>query len=76
MSNDYYWLIWLKGIGIKKNRKESDIAYFNSSDWSGMLQGTDGYPIKKGSNYNIAGGKKHEFFKATAVEFYGVRTQT
>ncbi len=44
--------------------------------WSGMLQGTDGYPIKdkEYGTYYIAGGKNGDL-KATAIEFYGVKTQ-
>ena len=40
--------------------------------WEGILVGNDGYP--KNDNicgYLIAGGKD-EYFKATAIEFYGV----
>ncbi len=42
----------------------------SSDDWSGMLVGTDGYPIKT-YGYNIAGGE-NGYFRATEIEFYGV----
>ena len=41
-----------------------------------MLQGTDGYPtIDKYNNYCIAGGDQNPSFKATAIEFYGIKTK-
>ncbi len=41
-----------------------------------MLVGTDGYPNKnKWGDYCIAGGTLGNKFKATAIEFYGVKTQ-
>ena len=46
------------------------------SNWSGILVGTDGYPTKdEDDQYLIAGEDKDEDFKATAIEFYGVKTQ-
>ena len=44
--------------------------------WSGILVGTDGYPTtdERGEYYYIAGGKDQDF-KATAIEFYEVKTQ-
>ncbi len=39
-----------------------------------MLVGTDGYPTTDGYSYYIAGGQ-NLFFKAIAIEFYGVKTQ-
>jgi len=48
----------------------------NSLIWSGnILRGNDGYPYKYGNNYCIA-GVKDLYFKATAIEFYGVNSQT
>ena len=49
-----------------------------SQFWSGILVGTDGYPVEDKDNgyYFIAGGNQGCNFKAKAIEFYGVRTQT
>jgi len=48
----------------------------NKYDWSGnILADNDGYPYNKYGNYPIGGGY-HENFKATAIEFYGVNSQT
>ncbi len=45
-------------------------------DWSGILVGTDGYPTEdRFGDYYIAGGGENYRFKATAIEFYGVKTQ-
>ena len=58
------------------DRSIQDLVYLYGSDWEGMEQATDGYPVKdeKGS-YLIAGGKdKH--FKATHIEFYGVNIKS
>ena len=40
-----------------------------------MLAGTDGYPNISWGDYYIAGGQDR-YFKATAIEFYGVKTWT
>jgi len=48
------------------------------NDWSGnILRGNDGYPYKDENygNYCIQGGEGRTF-KATAIEFYGVNSQT
>ena len=71
-SNDDF-LIRIGGMGIKNDRNKSDIAYLHSSSWSGMLVGTDGYPVKdEAGNYCI--GSKTLSFKPTAIEFYGIKT--
>ena len=60
---------------IKNNRNELDNAFLDSSSWSGIKVGNDRYPKEdKGCGwYCIAGGKDWAF-KATAIEFYGVKT--
>jgi hypothetical protein len=41
-----------------------------------MLVGTDGYPTTdRFGFYCIAGGDKDFYFQASAIEFYGVKTQ-
>ena len=61
---------------ISNDRDSLDFSLLHSSEWSGMQQGIDGYPIKDFlGNYFIGAGKDPNF-KATAIEFYGVRTQT
>ena len=63
---------------IYNNRNRKDFANLSSQNWSGILVGTDGYPTENyyGSGYYIAGGNKTWYFKARAIEFYGVKTQT
>ena len=39
-----------------------------------MLVGNDGYPIRNGGHC-IAGGKRDGKFRASAIEFYGVKTE-
>ena len=58
---------------IYNNRKINGYTYLRSPFWSGLLVGTDGYPFKL-SGYCI-GGSKDVYFKATAIEFYGVKKQ-
>jgi hypothetical protein len=38
-----------------------------------MLVGTDGYPMKDKNGDYFMGGGESMFFKATAVEFYGMK---
>ena len=66
----------MDAMWIDNNRDDSDNVHLYSSCWSGILVGTDGYP-KKGerNHYFIAGGDKNGDFKATAIEFYGVKTE-
>ena len=46
-----------------------------NDDWSGVLFGNDGYPLKDWrGNWFIAGGFDN-YFKAVAIEFYGVKTK-
>ena len=72
-SDDEYF-IGIDGMRIYNDRNSSDLAYLNSSYWSGILVGTDGYPTtNKYGDYCIGGGK-NAFFKATAIEFYGIKT--
>ena len=58
------------------NNRNKDYAYFSSHSWSGILVGTDGYPTYECDCYYIAGSDKDGRFEATAIEFYGVKTQT
>jgi len=47
-----------------------------SDYWSGnILIGNDGYPWKPYDSYYIGGGK-YSSFKATAIEIFGVNSQT
>jgi len=64
-------------MSIINDRNISDLARLNSDFWSGnILRGNDGYPYTKdGIYYYIAGGL-NSYFKATAIEFYGVNSQT
>ncbi len=77
LSNDDF-LIRIDGIGIINDRNKIDFAYLTSFVWSGLLVGTNGYHAIDRQNYYcyIAGGDEDEAFKATAIEFYGVKTQT
>ena len=61
---------------INNNRNNEDFAFLNSRCWSGIMVGTDGYPTKDEQYgcYCIAGGDYSWNFKATAIEFYGVKT--
>ena len=44
--------------------------------WSGMLRGTDGYPsVERRYDWYCIGGGQNGSFKATAIEFYGVKTK-
>ena len=64
-------------MSIQNNRNLKDYACLDSLIWSDILIGTDGYPTEGEDGwYLIAGGDKEEDFKATAIEFYGVKTQT
>ncbi len=75
-SNDHDF-ICIDGIRILNDRNAYDFAYLTSSDSSGILVGTDGYPGKNNyDDYFIAGGGEDIEFQATAIEFYGVKTQT
>ena len=68
----------MEGLIINNDRGENhyDMAFLNSFEWSGMLQGIDGYPTKcETFGYCIAGGDSDPGFNATAIEFYGVKTQ-
>ncbi len=75
-SNDDYF-IWIYGMFIRNDRNNKDYAWLDSSYWKSILVGTDGYPTKDEilRGYHIAGGFKNSDFEATAIEFYGVKTQ-
>ena len=45
------------------------------SHWSGILVGTEGFPTKDEDGYYYIAGGKDVYFKATAIEFYGVKKQ-
>ena len=66
-------LIGLDALGISNFRNRSDAACFDSVLWSGVQQGTDGYPAydDEYDSHFIGGGQEAEF-KATAIEIYGV----
>ncbi len=75
-SNDEC-LVQIYGMMIRYNRDEEDFSFVNNLRWSGILVGTDGYPEKNEwqRGYCITGGHKGGYFKATAIEFYGVKLQ-
>ena len=62
-------------MGIENDRNQSDFSCLESSFWSGILVGTDGYPKKDESDYYLIAGGENMLFKAIAIEFYGVKTQ-
>ena len=58
------------------NRDEYDYDYFERLLWPGIMVGSCGYPnVNQHGQYCIAGGNKDSHFKATAIEFYGIKTQ-
>ncbi len=74
-SDDYFF--GLNEMRIKNKRsKFNDYAFLKNDNWSGILQGTDGYPNKVDyfKSYCIGGGKEHHF-TATSIEFYGIKTK-
>ena len=76
VSNDRSF-IWMNGIQIFNNRdKYDDEAYLYKSNWSGIVVGTDEYPAyhEDGDLYCIS-GREFSRFKATAIEFYQVKTK-
>ena len=78
MSDDEFF-ICMDGIIMGNDRNYKDYVDLDSSDgsdWVDILVGTDGYPTKNEKNRYCIGGGKDEYFKATAIEFYGVKTQT
>ena len=45
-----------------------------NSSWSGIKKGTNAYPKKDEYDHlYFIGGGKDQFFKATAIEFYGIK---
>lgn len=78
MSDDEFF-ICMDAIIMANDRNYKVYADLDSSDssgWSDILVGTDGYPTKNEKDHYCIGGGKDEYFKATAIEFYGVKTQT
>ena len=72
-------LIGIGGMEIYNDRNKSDYALLASYNWSDILVGIDGYPKTMNEyslHYLIAGGDQSSSFKATAIEFYAVKTQT
>ncbi len=69
--------IGINGLRIFNDRDYGDRTHIDGSYWSDILVGTDGYPKRcQCGEYFIAGGDEDCNFKATAIEFYGVKTQT
>ena len=60
---------------IKNDRNKSDYARLSSPYWSGMQQGTNGYPRKHQSGQYYIWDGYDEYFDAIAIEFYGVKIQ-
>ena len=50
------FLIRIYGMGISNNRNKYDYACLETTFWSGMLVGTDGYPTKDEDDYYCIGG--------------------
>ena len=61
---------------IYNDRNKSNYAFLSSQDWTDILVGNDGYPKKNEGYFYYIGGGKDGYFKAIAIEFYGVKTQT
>ena len=61
-------------LSIFNDRRRDDSIFLSRNDWSGIKQGTDGYPAydEKYWCYCIAGGG-HTSFKAAALEISGVK---
>ncbi len=56
VSDDFNF-IYLGGMRIPNDRNKSGSVYLAIKNWSGMLQGIDGYPkTNKLDDYYIAGG--------------------
>ena len=70
-SSDDYEFIWINGISILNDRKDSDGAWLDPEYWSGIQQGKDGYPEKNyWDSYFIQGGNSQQF-KAIKIEIFG-----
>jgi hypothetical protein len=52
-----------------------DEASLTSKHWSGIRIGTDGYPPRSEYGSYYIAGVTYIYFNATAIEFYGVKTQ-
>ncbi len=62
---------------IFNNRNRCDLARLYKPGWQGISVGIDGYPsTNRNGFYRIAGDDDENVFEATAIEFYGVKTQT
>ncbi len=60
---------------ITNDRNKKDWSHVQPIFWPGILIGTDGYPKIWNGDYVITGGDQDFGFKATAIEFYGVKTK-
>ena len=58
-----------------RNYFEDEVSLL-SGDWSGLLVGSDGYPMKDECGRYFIGGGSNKFLKAKAIEFYGVKTRS
>ena len=62
MKSDDLFLIWIGWtFGIMNDRMQfDDFDMLNGVWWTGMKQGTDGYPVKdQDGDYHVAGGQDH-----------------
>ena len=67
-------LIGIGGMEIYNDRNKSDYALLASYNWSDILVGIDGYPIKDKNSCYLIGGGRDKYLKTTAIEFFGVKT--
>ena len=52
-----------------------DTAFLNPKEWSGLKQGTDGYPMKNDEGDYCIAGETSDDYDATHIELYGVNIQ-
>jgi len=57
-------------MSIQNDREWLDNACL-TSNWYGIKQGIDGYPIKDGDHYHIS-SEQNGNFKTEALEIYGL----
>ena len=57
-------------MGIQNDRNKMDDVGLQRRSWSGIQQGKDGFPTKKGIDYLIHGGQD-DYFKPKMIEIYG-----
>ena len=58
-------------MNIKNDRKKMDVARIGDN-WSGLKQGSDGYPKIDKLVGGLIAGSGYCWFRATDIEIYGV----